>query len=152
MDSSWELPFDVQGIRTIQFNYRDLDSVEEARNQLLDIIDFIHQNPDKISTPIHEGLDIESLRKSGSSEDRILGDLAIGIASIQERLNKIERNIYNENGVLNLYNNHRSAVIGAQSAVVRASKRNVNTRKAIDYLEEELINNKKATRSFEENK
>ena len=45
------LPFDVQHIRTVMFDYRDLDSVEMAKEEINDIIHYIHKNPEKITTP-----------------------------------------------------------------------------------------------------
>lgn len=52
-----EIPFDVAGMRTIQFDIHDLDNVEETKGELVNQIKSIEEGKTKLDTPISVALD-----------------------------------------------------------------------------------------------
>ena len=53
-----EIPFDVAGMRTIQFDIHDLDNVEEAKQELVNQIKSVEEGKTKLDTPISVALDL----------------------------------------------------------------------------------------------
>lgn len=88
-DQQTRLPFDVQTQRTIFFDYKDLDSVEEAKRSLKSMIDLASQG--QIMTPIHEGLVISNLVNSENNTDRILGELVKSVSTLSEEMAQLKR-------------------------------------------------------------
>ncbi len=93
-----KLPFDVAGMRTIAVDHRDLDSVEEAKNEIVKQIKAImKKKPDEIESPISVSLELQALRHSENPEERsfaeflsAVSDLRSDIASIDKRLSTPE--------------------------------------------------------------
>ena len=93
-----KLPFDVAGMRTIAVNHRDLDSVEEAKNEIVKQIKTImKKKPEEIESPISVSLELQALRHSENPEERSFAefisavtDLRLDIASIDKRLSTPE--------------------------------------------------------------
>ncbi|MGG1480444.1 hypothetical protein ABE402_05840 [Bacillus smithii] len=92
-DINTELPFDIQNQRTIYFDYKDLDSVEEAKNNLIASIDAIEKNPERLMTPIHEGLAVENLLQSETSSDQILGQFYNLLINLNDKIEELEKRI-----------------------------------------------------------
>ncbi|MBF0464216.1 MAG: hypothetical protein HQK88_17050 [Nitrospirae bacterium] len=65
-----KIPFDIQAIRTIYYNSKDLESVDKAKKDLEAQIRFIEQNPDKVDSPVSFSLDIAMLSKSSNPGDK----------------------------------------------------------------------------------
>lgn len=80
-----KIPFDVSGLRTIELDIADLDSVEKAKKELRGHIESIRKDPTKVDSPITIALDLESLR-SGKPEQKAL-------AEITRKLERIEGQI-----------------------------------------------------------
>ncbi len=87
------LPFDVAGTRTINFDYKDLDSVDEAKTEIGKQIEYLNNNSSSIESPISVSLDLQNLRQSDNPEERSLGDILLmitdlraGVAAIDKRL------------------------------------------------------------------
>ena len=95
-----QIPFDVAGTRTIMIDHNDLDSVEEAKKQIIEQIKHTERNPDKIDTPISVALDLQILKQSENPEQRSIADLVSSfaemkqdIAGIEYTLNAIQKSI-----------------------------------------------------------
>jgi len=69
------LPFDVADMRTIEFDYRDLDSVEEAVEKIRDQVRALESDPESLSTPLSFAVQLQELRGSGSSTDRRFAEI-----------------------------------------------------------------------------
>lgn len=78
------IPFDVAGTRTIQFDHHDLDSVENARKEIIDQIDSLETDSSEIETPISVSLDLQILRQSDKPEERSLADLLSAVSDLRE--------------------------------------------------------------------
>lgn len=93
-----QIPFDVAGTRTIQFDIHDLDNVQETKQELINQIKSVESGKTEIDTPISVTLDLKKLKESGKPEDRslvdMMGELANlrkGILGIEKRLDDPER-------------------------------------------------------------
>lgn len=83
MAEGQKLPFDIQGLRTVYLDYKDLDSTYEARRTIAGMVSSIEQG-DAIETPMTYTLDLQSLRQSEDSEAR-------GIAEIIDEIGSLKR-------------------------------------------------------------
>ncbi|MFF8967865.1 hypothetical protein [Streptomyces sp. NPDC014995] len=79
------IPFDVQGIRTIEVDHRDLDSAAAARESIVNAIRAIDEGQ-PVDTPMTYTLDLQDLRGSGRVEDRGIADILDVVQSIQRQL------------------------------------------------------------------
>jgi hypothetical protein len=79
-----QLPFDVANTRTIKVDYRDLDSVSEAKIEIVKQINAVIKDPSKVDTPISMSLDLQNLKQSEVPEQRSLADLieSVSIANL----------------------------------------------------------------------
>jgi hypothetical protein len=87
------IPFDVAGMRTIEIDIKDLDSVERAKQDLSSQIDAVERNPGAIDTPIAFALDLQNLRQSGNPEERSLAELVATVSELRSGLASIERRL-----------------------------------------------------------
>lgn len=83
------IPFDVAGTRTVHFDHHDLDSVETAKNEIIDQIKALEKDPSDIETPISVSLDLQNLRQSENPEDRSLAELVSVITELRSGINKL---------------------------------------------------------------
>lgn len=70
IDASHEIPFDVSDFRTIKFDYRDLDSVEEAVRQITSQVKAIEGGA-PVETPVKLAAAVERLG-TDKSEDKLI--------------------------------------------------------------------------------
>lgn len=91
-----EIPFDVAGTRTIRIDHRDLDSVEFAKQQVVEQMDWLERNSSNMETPISVALDLKLLRQSGNPEHRsleqivtLISDMRGGMGSVQHDIGKV---------------------------------------------------------------
>ena len=87
--SGEQIPFDVAPTRVIFFDHHDLDSVEEAKQKIVQQIRELEADPSKVETPISLSLDLQHLRQSEKPEDRSLADILAEVSSIRGDLGKI---------------------------------------------------------------
>jgi hypothetical protein len=85
-----QLPFDVAGSRTIYVDHRDLDSVEEAKQQIGAQVDSLESNPSDIETPISVSLDLQMLRQSENPEQRTIGDVLTAMTELRSMVSNID--------------------------------------------------------------
>lgn len=78
-----DIPFDVQDMRTISVDIHDLDSVEEARQELSKQVDAIESGDFQMNTPISVALDLRALRESGDPGQRAVADVLDAIAEVK---------------------------------------------------------------------
>lgn len=90
-DLETKLPFDIQNLRTIKFDYKDLDSVYDAKNHIKQAISSLQESPEKLMTPIHESLAIEDLLKSDRPEDQMIGSLFNAVSDLTEKFERFEK-------------------------------------------------------------
>ena len=88
-----QIPFDVAGTRTVQVNHQDLDSVETAKEEIVNQIRSLEADPSALETPISVALDLQLLRQSEEPGERSLADLALSVANLRSDIGKIDARI-----------------------------------------------------------
>jgi hypothetical protein len=97
-----QIPFDVAGMRTIEIDINDLDSVELAKSSLRSQIKAVEENPEAIDTPISFAFDLQHLRQSENPEERSLADVVSAISELRSEVNGLERRISSPENLLPL--------------------------------------------------
>lgn len=87
------IPFDVAGTRTIYVDHKDLDSVEAAKNEIIEQVRTLEKDSSDIETPISVSLDLQLLRQSEKPEERSLADLVAAVVELRASLTKVEQRI-----------------------------------------------------------
>jgi len=87
------IPFDVAGTRTIYVDHKDLDSVEAAKNEIIEQIKALEKDSSDIETPISVSLDLQLLRQSEKPEERSLADLVAAVVDLRASVSKVELRI-----------------------------------------------------------
>lgn len=85
------LPFDVAGSRTVHIDHRDLDSVEEAKSEIIAQVKSLENDPSRLETPISVSLDLQTLRQSDNPEQRSLADVLSALSDLRSSLNAVEK-------------------------------------------------------------
>lgn len=80
------IPFDVAGTRTVNVDHHDLDSVGEAKDEIINQIKSLEQDPNNIETPISVSLDLQILRQSDDPEHRSLADIMSVLSELPTRI------------------------------------------------------------------
>jgi len=88
-----QIPFDVAGTRTIQVDIHDLDSVDDAKNELMSQIKSIESGKTEIDTPISVALDLKFLKESENPEQRSLADVVEAITELRSGILSIEKKL-----------------------------------------------------------
>jgi hypothetical protein len=83
-----QIPFDVAVIRTIQVDHQDLDSVEQAKQELIRQAQSLAHSPE-IDTPISISRDLQLLSQSPDPDKRSLGDLLSQMAEIRTSISNL---------------------------------------------------------------
>ncbi|MEU3454741.1 hypothetical protein ABZ671_14220 [Micromonospora sp. NPDC006766] len=92
MAKEQQLPFDVQGMRTILVDHTDLDSVHTAKEQLGRAIDAIGQEAD-IVTPMSVALTLQDLRGSSSPHEAGLSQVIETLPQMLDILQDLQRHL-----------------------------------------------------------
>lgn len=87
------IPFDVAGMRTVSVNHRDLDSVEEAKQEIAKQAQALERAGANVESPISVALDLQSLRQSDNPEQRSLADLLAAVADLRTSVAAIEKRL-----------------------------------------------------------
>lgn len=90
-----QIPFDVAGTRTIHVDHHDLDSVEDAKKEIVAQIKSLEADSSKLETPISVSLDLQLLRQSDNPEQRSLADVLSVISELRTSIGGIEKRIEN---------------------------------------------------------
>ena len=74
-------------------DHRDLDSVETAKNEIIDQIRSLEKDSSDLETPISVSLDLQLLRQSERPEERSLADLVSAFVDLRTSLSNLETRI-----------------------------------------------------------
>jgi len=80
------IPFDVAGIRTIELDHTNLDSVAAAKDEIKRQMEFSAANIAKIESPISVALDLASLTQSENPVERQIAEVLTGIGEVKRIL------------------------------------------------------------------
>ena len=95
-----QIPFDVAGTRTIHMDHHDLDSVEEAKKEIIAQVRSLEKDPSKLETPISVSLDLQLLRQSDNPEQRSLADVLSVISELRSSVVNMEKRLENPEGFI----------------------------------------------------
>jgi len=94
------IPFDVSAIRTIEVDHHDLDSVENAKAEILRQMESMAGRRCVVDSPISVAVDLDFLRQSGRPEDRELGAVLTAVAELGSSVAGISKRLSDPGGVL----------------------------------------------------
>jgi hypothetical protein len=76
------IPFDVSTTRTIQIDHQDLESVDEAKQELAKQIRAVEKDPSKVDSPISIAVDLQLLKQSEDPQRKALAEMDASIRQI----------------------------------------------------------------------
>lgn len=95
-----QIPFDVAGTRTIHVDHQDLDSVEDAKKEVMAQVKALEKDPSIVETPISVSMDLQLLRQSDNPEQRSLADILSVISEIRGAVSSLEKRLENPEGFM----------------------------------------------------
>jgi hypothetical protein len=95
-----QIPFDVAGTRTIHVDHHDLDSVEQAKAEIIAQVKALEKNPANLETPISVSLDLQLLRQSDNPEQRSLADVLSVITELRSTVLGLEKRLDNPEALI----------------------------------------------------
>lgn len=90
-----QIPFDVAGTRTIHVDHHDLDSVEEAKKEIVAQVNSLEADSSTMETPISVSLDLQLLKQSDNPEQRSLADVLSVISELRTSVGGLEKRLEN---------------------------------------------------------
>ncbi|MDM4014986.1 hypothetical protein [Roseiconus lacunae] len=89
-----KIPFDVAGMRTVPVDHKDLDSVDEARNEIEKQIRAIEgKTPEEIDSPITVSIELQALKTSENPEQRSLAEFVSAVSDLRSDIAGIEKRL-----------------------------------------------------------
>lgn len=95
-----QIPFDVAGTRTIHVDHHDLDSVEEAKKEIIAQVKSLEADSSTQETPISVSLDLQLLRQSDNPEQRSLADVLSVITELRSSVLGMEKKLDNPESII----------------------------------------------------
>jgi len=95
-----QIPFDVAGTRTIHVDHHDLDSVEEAKKEIIAQVKSLEADSSTQETPISVSLDLQLLRQSDNPEQRSLADVLSIITELRSSILGLEKKMDNPESII----------------------------------------------------
>jgi len=83
------IPFDVAATRTIRFDYHDIDSVFQCREELAKHIEAVESDPSNVDTPISIAIDLRSLRLSSNPLEKSSTQIVSLLQDLRSRIDLI---------------------------------------------------------------
>jgi hypothetical protein len=98
-----KIPFDVAGMRTVPIDHRDLDSVQEAKQEIERQVKAVtRKKPDEIESPISVSVELQALRHSDNPEERSFAEFVTVVAELRSGLDSIEKRLANPENLMPL--------------------------------------------------
>jgi hypothetical protein len=84
------IPFDVTGMRTIDVDFRFIDSMQRCRDDIIKQIETIEKDPSKIESPITFTMNLMSLTKNSDAQSKVISDLVSQVQSLRSEIEKMQ--------------------------------------------------------------
>jgi hypothetical protein len=88
----WNIPFDVAGLRAIQFSIQKYDDLEEARKALRDAVAEVQRPHFQVENPVTHVKGMIELQKHATPAERLLAD---ELEAIRGRMERLEARVAN---------------------------------------------------------
>lgn len=85
-----ELPFDIQGIRTITFVYGNAKSMISCREEISKYIEFIEANPSKVDSPVTQATVLQAIKQGDEPNKEFLLQLQSQIETLSAKVDDIK--------------------------------------------------------------
>lgn len=85
------IPFDVAATRIIQFDLHNLDSVANAKDEILSQVKSLESGNNETHNPISVSLDLKVLKESGNIEERSLADIVEAISDLRLTVTSVDK-------------------------------------------------------------
>lgn len=94
IEKEQKIPFDVAGMRTIPVDHRDLDSVEEAKQEIQKQTNAtMAKKPEDIESPISFSIELQALHHSDNPEERSYAEIVSAVSDLRSDLSSIEKKL-----------------------------------------------------------
>jgi len=90
IEEGGKIPFDVAGLRTIHFDYQDLDSVVRCKSDLENQLCTVEANPKDVESPVAVAIDLERLRTRSLPVDQYILEAREFQSEIAQRIYNLE--------------------------------------------------------------
>ena len=141
------IPFDVAGTRTIHVDHHDLDSVEEAKNEIVKQIKSVEKDASQVDTPISVALDLQLLRQSENPEQRSLADIVTAISELRSGLQSVDKRLSDPRTMIS-----PEMIELVSNRSLRSSMRHRELSHELRYLAEKMLHSLSEKRSSTESK
>lgn len=91
-----KIPFDISDLRTIIFDYKDLESVDNAKIQIRQQIKAIQEPQFRVVTPLTFAVDLKSFESSGDKEEYYIANIMSELSKLNNRFIKMEESFFRE--------------------------------------------------------
>ena len=89
-----KIPFDVAGMRTILVDHTDLDSVDEAKAEIIKQIKAVEgKKPEEIDSPVSLATELQQLRHSDKPEERSFAQLLSLTSELRAELAALDKKV-----------------------------------------------------------
>lgn len=96
-----KIPFDVAGMRTIQVDHRDLDSVEEGKAEIeKQVKNVVNKKPEELESPVSVSLELQALRHSDNPEERSLAEFVSAVSELRSDITSIQKRLSSPEAIL----------------------------------------------------
>src|ERR1043166_3216122 len=84
-----QIPFDVAGMRMVQLDHQDLDSVADAKSEIVKQIRAIERDPANVQSPISAAVNLESLKRSDKPEAQLFTEIAASLSELKAVIGRL---------------------------------------------------------------
>ena len=99
-------------------DHRDLDSVEEAKREIVAQIESLEKSPDDMETPISVSLDLQMLRQSENPQQRTIGDVLTAMTELRSMVSNIDERLDKSDDMRAAYATHNPAAKSSISGLL----------------------------------
>ena len=93
IEKGQRIPFDVAGTRTVHVDHKDLDSVSNAKEEIIRQIKQLEADPSDLETPISVSQDLAILKMSDNPKDRGMADILSAISDVRAEQTKLSEGV-----------------------------------------------------------
>jgi hypothetical protein len=94
------IPFDVAATRIIHFDIQDLDSVDQAKTEIINQIKAIEAGGGETDNPISVSLDLKTLKESANPEQISLANVVESLTELRSAVISIDKRMNNPDGLI----------------------------------------------------
>jgi hypothetical protein len=91
IDQGQRLPFDVAGMRAVQFDHKDLDSALDAKTSLTNQIIAAVKPDAPVETPFTVAVQLDTLKGSTDPTQRTLAELVAGLNALRTTVERLDQ-------------------------------------------------------------